>query len=62
MTTFTALIEVTTFLRVEFESADNEAPAEVAIATAQAGAGFRELPARYAVAQIARVGQVARAL
>ncbi len=54
MTAYTAVVEVTTFVRVEFEAADDEAPGTVAIATVQSGAGYREMPSTFAVAQISK--------
>lgn len=57
MTAYTAVVEVTTFVRVEFECADDEAPGQTAISTVQSGAGYREMPSRFAVAQITRRDQ-----
>jgi hypothetical protein len=54
MTTFSALVAVTTVIRVEVEVDDHEAPAASAIAAVQGGGGFREVPPTYKIVEIGR--------
>lgn len=54
MTRFSALVEITTVVRVEFEAGDDEAPAQAAIAAVQGGGGYREVMPTWRVVEIGK--------
>lgn len=54
MTTYSALVAMTTVMRVDVEVEDHQAPGASAIAAVQAGGGTREVPPTYKVVEIGK--------